>query len=400
MSLFTSFEVKAHYPSLSEKDQLRLRPCHFPRSISPKDFIWILHNSIVSVFPDPVLLGEVLAIIEPVSKEMEQEKNKQRGSTRISELISFSSTSPGLFPWSTTADVPWLKNRGISDQDGKEPISWKSFHSAYRGKYSSISPQSSVLMQLYDEIAKPKRENKPASKKKEKKPRHKSVFLKTDSKVKRIGPHIDIYEAFRSKKKIPSNKSATKAAVSIQRYVRGWLERIRLKRVKIKAIDHGPSLEAVIKSYRKMMHRIQRRSGILRPFTYISLLELEEWMDKKKYYETMFSKREFWQAMDRSELPKYFRDCGHFPTQQQLDDTWFLIHTNLNEATGDQIKKAKAVEMVFTLYPPTGAHVSSTWAPRSTWLRPIVDGEEGYDYLVKMLRRRVWTITKCKSTIV
>ncbi|XP_028932730.1 IQ domain-containing protein M isoform X3 [Ornithorhynchus anatinus] len=334
-----------------------------------------------SLEENPVYLGEVLAIIESVSKEMEQEKRQQCGSNRISELISFSSTSPGLFPWPTTADVPWLKNRGLSDQDGKEPISWKSFRSAYRGKYSSMSQQSSVLMQLYNEIPKPKRENKPDSKKKEKKPRHKSVFLKIDSKVKRIGPHLDIYEAFQSHKKKLSNKSATKAATCIQRYVRGWLERRRLKRLMIKATDHGPSLRALIKSYRKMMHRIQRRSGIRRPRTYLSFLELEEWMDKKKYYETMFFKREFWQAMDRSELPTYFRDCGHFPTQQQIDDTWFLVHTNLSEATSDQIRKAKAVEMVFTLYPPTGAHVSCTWAPRSTWMRPIVEGEEGYEYL-------------------
>ena len=43
-------------------------------------------------------------------------------------------------------------------------------------------------------------------------------------------------------------------------------------------------------------------------------------------YETMFSKREDWQGLERSELLKYFNDCGHFPTHQQIDEVWDLVH--------------------------------------------------------------------------
>lgn len=42
--------------------------------------------------------------------------------------------------------------------------------------------------------------------------------------------------------------------------------------------------------------------------------------------------------------------------------------------------------MLFTLYPPQGAHVQNNMRLRSTWLRPIVDGEEGYRYIGKMLK--------------
>lgn len=38
--------------------------------------------------------------------------------------------------------------------------------------------------------------------------------------------------------------------------------------------------------------------------------------------------------------------------------------------------------MLFTLYPPQGAHVQNKQL-RSTWLRPIVNGEEGYKYIGK-----------------
>lgn len=40
----------------------------------------------------------------------------------------------------------------------------------------------------------------------------------------------------------------------------------------------------------------------------------------------MFAKREDWQGLERSELLKYFNDCGHFPTQKQIDELWDLFH--------------------------------------------------------------------------
>lgn len=105
-------------------------------------------------------------------------------------------------------------------------------------------------------------------------------------------------------------------------------------------------------------------------------------MDRKKFYETMFAKREDWQGLERSELLKYFNDCGHFPTHQQIDEVWDLVHREDLEKYSDIIKKHSAIEMLFTLYPPQGAHVSTNLRLRSTWLRPIVNGEEGYKYIV------------------
>ncbi|KAI4536027.1 hypothetical protein MG293_013419 [Ovis ammon polii] len=49
-------------------------------------------------------------------------------------------------------------------------------------------------------------------------------------------------------------------------------------------------------------------------------------MREGSLYETMFSKREDWQGLERSELLKYFNDCGHFPTHQQIDEVWDLVH--------------------------------------------------------------------------
>ncbi|XP_020956313.1 uncharacterized protein IQCM isoform X2 [Sus scrofa] len=147
------------------------------------------------------------------------------------------------------------------------------------------------------------------------------------------------------------------------------------------ALCHGPDLRAVINKYCKLIYRIKYRLGLWRTRQIINLAELEEWMDRKKFYETMFAKREGWQGLDRSELLKYFNDCGHFPTHQQIDEVWDLVLREDHQKHSNIITKSKAIEMLFTLYPPQGAHVQNNMWLRSTWLKPIVNGEEGYKYI-------------------
>ncbi|VFV41681.1 Hypothetical predicted protein, partial [Lynx pardinus] len=95
----------------------------------------------------------------------------------------------------------------------------------------------------------------------------------------------------------------------------------------------------------------------------------------------MFAKREDWQGLERSELLKFFNECGHFPIQQQIDEVWDLVHKEDRDRYSQLLKKYNAIEMLFTLYPPQGAHVCKNIRLRSTWLRPVVNGEEGYKYI-------------------
>ncbi|KAI5151940.1 Iq Domain-Containing Protein M [Manis pentadactyla] len=108
------------------------------------------------------------------------------------------------------------------------------------------------------------------------------------------------------------------------------------------ALYHGPNLGAVIKMYHRLMHRVKYRLGLWRTRQIVNFAELEEWMDRKKFVTPI------------KDTVKY----------------------------SEIIKKSNAIEMLFTLYPPQGAHVHSNVQVRSTWLRPIVNGEEGYKYIV------------------
>nr|XP_012639202.1 uncharacterized protein LOC105881829 isoform X5 [Microcebus murinus] len=147
-------------------------------------------------------------------------------------------------------------------------------------------------------------------------------------------------------------------------------------------LHHGPNLKAVVNMYCRTIHRVRHRLGLWRTRQIINLSELEEWMDRKKFYETMFAKREDWKGIERGELLKFFNDCGHFPTQKQIDDICDLVPQGGQEKYPELIKKFQAIEMLFTLYPPQGAQVRNNTQLKSTWLRPVINGEEGYKYIV------------------
>lgn len=74
----------------------------------------------------------------------------------------------------------------------------------------------------------------------------KGVLNKTDrldSKVKRIGPHIEIFQVFQKRKKLIITKKVLQMIVIIQAHIRGWLERRRLQRIMTKV---RPALYIII----------------------------------------------------------------------------------------------------------------------------------------------------------
>ncbi|KAM6136374.1 LOW QUALITY PROTEIN: IQ domain-containing protein M [Phoenicopterus ruber ruber] len=203
----------------------------------------------------------------------------------------------------------------------------------------------------------------------------KCLDLQTQKKVKKKVTHLEVFEASRDGRKHPSSRDVLKAVICIQRYVRGWLEHREFKRVKIKSTGHGPSLPAVVRYYHKMIDRIKCRAGVLDLSTALRYFELEEWMDKKKFYETVFSKREFGKKMDRNDLPEFLRDCGYSIPASGIQCVFQLIGP-ASTAAVRSIKRHQAIEMTFALFPPLGAKVNliTVLLP---WVHPFMDGKDG-----------------------
>ncbi|KAM6166249.1 IQ domain-containing protein M [Erethizon dorsatum] len=312
---------------------------------------------------EQVKLGKIMTDIESVSKQMEKEKQQHAGKSRMLESF-YDLPRHFIVPLPPVTSATGLQKEP-GPRSAADPFTFLGF------SFSIYNPQG-----------------KNETRFKERDRRMKGILNKTEkwgSKVKRIRPHIDIFQVFQEGNKFIITKKVLQMITIMQAHIRGWLERRRLQRITAKASYHGPDLKAVTDMYRRLIHRVKYRLGLWRTRQIINLAELEEWMDRKKFYETMFAKREDWRGLERSELLKYFNDCGHFPTQKQIDNYWDMTYRE-RQKYHEVIKKSQAIEMIFTLYPPRGAHVVINTPIKSTWLRPIINGEEGYKYIGKTER--------------
>ncbi|NXA47158.1 IQCM protein, partial [Nothocercus julius] len=199
--------------------------------------------------------------------------------------------------------------------------------------------------------------------------------LQTQKKVKKNEAHLKDCEAFHDGRMHPNSGEVLNAVICIQRYVRAWLVCRAFKRIKMKATSHGPSLPTVVRQYRKMMARIRCRAGVLNLSTPLRYFELEEWMDKKKFYETMFDKRQFCEEMDRNDLPGFFKDCGYFILTSGIQRVLQMVCPT-STAPLKSIRKDEAVEMAFTLFPPLGSHVKNIITVPPPWVYPVIQGKD------------------------
>lgn len=71
---------------------------------------------------------------------------------------------------------------------------------------------------------------------------------KLDNKVKRIGPHIEIYQLFQGRNKLVFTKRIVKLITITQAFIRGWLERKRFQRIKTK-VRHASQASIFALSY-------------------------------------------------------------------------------------------------------------------------------------------------------
>ncbi|KAL1784654.1 IQ domain-containing M isoform X2, partial [Sigmodon hispidus] len=404
---FIPFEMKRNeILNVVEEHRMVLRSINYPKETS--QCIPLKEDSKKIPLPEPcvlklkekyqpvdlfnkgkVKLAKIMTDIGSVSKKMEKEKQLQMHLKKSRMLEPFHSH---LGLQNLTSSIGLLREPADKTLYDLRSSALRRSSRLPRESAQSLSGSSETFKDYYMKPLK-KKELQPmkAEQKSDKRVIYKMCSVlkskaviksdKLDSKVKRIGPHIEIYQVFQGRNKLMFTKRTIKLITTVQAFIRGWLERKRLQRIKIKASYHGPSLKAVITMYQCLIHRIRHRLGLWRTRQIINFGELEEWLDRKKFYETMFAKREDWQGLERSELLKYFNDCGHFPTQKQIDESWDLFHRYSQGKYSEVIKKSNAIELLFTLYPPQGAKVNISTRLQSTWLRPVVDGEEGYKYI-------------------
>ncbi|XP_022084533.1 uncharacterized protein LOC110975954 [Acanthaster planci] len=197
------------------------------------------------------------------------------------------------------------------------------------------------------------------------------------SLLKRIGPSVDIWELFHGGKRGVTKAQMKKAAVTIQKYVRGWVVRTMLEKVKQKSRVHAGSFRAFVKYYAQLMKRIARWHGVKKPNIHLDLWQMDEFMDRKRYYEYVFAKRahpnDFITIRD---LEGFFKECDHYPSKREIFNAISGATKKDAEKLDAKLNEKEVTEVAFMIYVPQGSSLKTKDTRKSTWLNPLVDGKE------------------------
>ncbi|XP_033105958.1 uncharacterized protein LOC117108121 isoform X2 [Anneissia japonica] len=200
---------------------------------------------------------------------------------------------------------------------------------------------------------------------------------KTMSYLKRIGPHVDVWELFHGEKRGISKGQMKRAVTTIQKYVRGWIVRKKLKEVKLKSRVHAATFKKFLDLYCGMMKRIAHRYLVKKPRIYFDLWQLDEFMERKRHYEYVFAKRAHpGDELEMKDLEIYFKECDHYPSITEIHDAVRHVTKKDPEKPGLKLKEAQVIETSFQIYVPPGCGLTTDQTRKSTWLNPLVNGVE------------------------
>ncbi|KAI0211917.1 hypothetical protein LSAT2_003224 [Lamellibrachia satsuma] len=201
---------------------------------------------------------------------------------------------------------------------------------------------------------------------------------RADQKLAIIGSHVDVYQAFHPKFTGLDQVVLHKAATVIQRHFRGFYTRKMFDFLKQKSLLYTSSWPQFVVHYKSLMHRIQRRLGIERTQAVFTLSAANDYMDERHRYERMFDQKCYGGEMELGELPLYFKELDLHPSTSDLQDAVDAVFRG-KPRLDRGLYKNEVMEVMFQLYPPRGTGLSNV--RRSTWMSPLVDGEEALKLL-------------------
>ncbi|CAD5120815.1 DgyrCDS9373 [Dimorphilus gyrociliatus] len=213
-------------------------------------------------------------------------------------------------------------------------------------------------------------------------------------KLSRIGPHVEVYDAFNPPKHLDV-KEYNKRATKIQSTVRGFLLRRNMEKLRRKCQSHASDWSKFTSQYKALVRRIQVRHGIERPKTPFNLSEVDRFMDAKRKYEQTFDKLQFNGEIELGSLMDFLKECHLYPSLPEVREALDFIYRGKNLTPTTLFKKHEIVEILFELYPPPSTGFAGK--RRSTWMNPIIDGVEAWAVIGKLLVFKTYDIFAQKN---
>lgn len=193
------------------------------------------------------------------------------------------------------------------------------------------------------------------------------------AKLSTIGPHVEIYQIYHPKITGPTKRELYDAATSIQKHVRGFLVRCRFDRLYRKAVWYGSTWPKMVKDYKNSLKRCQQRHGVDRAKAPFTIEFMNDYMESRRRYESVFDKKAFAGELEFGELDQFFRECDLYPSQSEIEEAVDVVFRG-QASSKKGLRKSDVLELVWYIYVPKAAGLPSM--RQSTWLNPIIDGVE------------------------
>ncbi|XP_071951874.1 uncharacterized protein [Antedon mediterranea] len=208
--------------------------------------------------------------------------------------------------------------------------------------------------------------------------------------LKRIGPHVDVWELFHGEKRGISKVQMKCAAITLQKYLRGMIVRRKFEAVRLKSQVHASTFKKFLDYYCAMMKRIARRYLVNKPRIHFDLWQLDDFMERKRHYEYVFAKQAHpGDELEVKDLEVYFKECDHYPSITEMHDAIKHVTKKDAQKPGLKLKEAEVVEISFQIYVPPGCGLTTDKTRKSTWLNPLVKGVEARRLMGKITNRRL-----------
>ncbi|XP_025085428.1 uncharacterized protein LOC112558893 isoform X3 [Pomacea canaliculata] len=200
-------------------------------------------------------------------------------------------------------------------------------------------------------------------------------YLSGKSRISVIGPHVDIYEIYHPKKTGNNRRELNSAALCIQRHVRGWLVRKCFEKLKRKVAWYGSTFQKMVTEYKSMLRRVQSQHGVSRPKAPFSAKEMNDYIDVRRRYESVFEKKAFSGMLEMDDIEAFFHECDLYPSRSEIEEAADVVsHGQPSIKRGHGLKRQEVLDILFYIYTPLAAGLKNT--RQSTWMNPIIDGIE------------------------
>eukprot|EP00795_Rhopilema_esculentum_P000707 gene707-10418_t len=202
--------------------------------------------------------------------------------------------------------------------------------------------------------------------------------VKQDDRMRKVSASKAIHEIFHDKS--PTKAQMKAAAITIQRFVRGWLVRKFYQNAKSKAMKRTLDFKGFLNTYRDHLQRIMERHGEKDSKAIIAFDELLEYIEKRNKYEIEYDriakgkKQGSVGIFTYEDIKKFFEACGKHPSRKEVEDAIDICFSDIVELKEHAYTKAQIVEIAFQIYVPKGTKLVDT--RKSTWLNPLVGGDE------------------------